>query len=167
MSRLARKCRMPFPIGQPSNQATRAGFHQAVPISASMPRVSSPHRLGIQSSQNPPQLPHRPPPVQRTSSSSFPARQSELSDPHWLCSPASPASPAPLQSLTCELAFGSDVTAAWRNEGEGPKPKTSDWQRPSRRPLTRAHLRGPLHSERGTQKLRANPHDKERFHSCV
>lgn len=113
-----RKCRMRFPIQQPSNQARDACFHRAVPISASMSPVSSPHRLGYQSSHNPPQLPHRPPPVQRTSSSRFPARQSELSDPHWLCYPCSPA---PLQSLTCELAFGCDVTAAWRNEGEGPK----------------------------------------------
>lgn len=55
--------------------------------------------------------------------------------------PCYPPPPPPLQSLTCELAFGCDVTAAWRNgwEKDAQKPKNSDWQCPSRRPLTRAH----------------------------
>lgn len=48
------------------------------------------------------------------------------------CAPLLPSS-NPLQSLTCELAFGCDVTAAWRNEWEKtPKnPKTPTGSAPA------------------------------------
>lgn len=153
------------PISQPSNQAPKPGFHQPVPISASLSPVSSPHpALGVQSSENPPQLPHRPPPaasieLQRPCQ---PARQSELSDPHWLCS---------LSPCSARLAnWLSAVTSQQpQREAQRQKSKTSDWQRlsspadaGSRTPTT-----GPQHAaarNNWPKPIAATEHDPQ---SCV
>ena len=87
---LTRKCRMAFSIGQPSNHAPRPGFHQPVPISASMSLQSPVPTAWASNPSKTHRNCHTDLHLQRTSSSSFPARQSELSDPHRLCSPAEP-----------------------------------------------------------------------------
>lgn len=51
-----------------------------------------------------------------------------------------PTGCAPLQSLTCELAFGCDVTAPRRNEGQRPKTQNLRLAAPQQ---TTAHARTP------------------------